>query len=63
MAHFALNAMVGLARLLPRLVDRMGARRIEVSLHSLSTQTGLSKPAVQAAKLIRHWLRRRAKKP
>jgi hypothetical protein len=41
----------------------MGARRIEVSLHSLSTQTGLSKPAVQAAKLIRHWLRRRAKKP
>jgi hypothetical protein len=65
---------------------RSERRSIEVSLQSLSAQTGLSKSAVQAAirllrnrslikvtkatptavpqyELIRHWLRRRAKKP
>src|ERR1700731_4658048 len=64
---------------------RSERRAIEVSLQSLSAQTGLSKSAVQAAirllrnrslvkvtkaspsavpqyELIRHWLRRRAKK-
>jgi arginine/lysine/ornithine decarboxylase len=64
---------------------RAERRAIEVSLQSLSAQTGLSKSAVQAAvrllrnrslikvtkssssavpqyELIRHWLRRRAKK-
>jgi hypothetical protein len=65
---------------------RSERRTIEVSLQSLSAETGLSKSAVQAAirllrnrslirvtkasptavpqyELIRHWLRRRAKKP
>ena len=64
---------------------RAERRSIEVSLHTLSAQTGLSKSAVQGAirllrnrsliqvtkasptavpqyELIRHWLRRRAKK-
>jgi len=64
---------------------RLERRSIEVSLQSLSEQTGLSKSSVQAAirllrsrslikvtkasptgvpqyELIRHWLRRRAKK-
>ena len=64
---------------------RSERRAIEVSLQSLSAQTGLSKSAVQAAirllrnrslirvtkasptavpqyELVRHWLRRRAKK-
>jgi hypothetical protein len=65
---------------------RSERRAIQVSLQSLSAQTGLSKSAVQAAirllrdrslikvtkasstatpqyELIRHWLRRRMKKP